>query len=253
MDEIKLLIPGAVQGFVRSLISYPFEVIKTQMQICNKSTIDTVKHIIKNDIYKFYRGISLPLVQIPAERSVQFYIYEKSKKNTSNIFMSSFFTSFITNSLFAPFSIFQVNIMNSNKDTFKGIKQFVASVNKKRAFTRGISLEISKNYFSTFIYFYIYSFSQKNLKLQNHYHNTFVSGVLSSIGVWSVVLPFDTIKVKYQTGNESIRTLLSQISKGNVLNLWKGMTPILIRTIPSSGMGMITYEYTKKLMTTSHN
>ena len=112
MDELKILIPGAIQGFVRSLISYPFEVIKTQMQINNTKMVETVKNIITYDKYKFYRGVSVPLIQIPLERSIQFYIYEKSKNN-NNIFMSSFITSFFTTTLFAPFSIFQI-VLNSD-------------------------------------------------------------------------------------------------------------------------------------------
>ena len=244
MDELKILIPGAVQGFVRSLISYPFEVIKTQMQLTNINMYNTVKYIIKNDINKFYRGISIPLIQIPVERSIQFYIYEKSKNNNS-IFMSSFFTSFFTNTLFAPFSIFQLNIMTTNKNNFQNIKKFIVNSDKKKIFYRGISLEISKNYFSTFSYFYIYSFLQKNLKFENYYEKTFISGIFSSIGVWLIVLPYDTIKVKYQTSNLILKDIILNINKNNILNLWKGLTPIIIRTMPSSGLGMVSYEFVK--------
>jgi len=244
MDDFKKLIPGAVQGFVRSLISYPFEVIKTQMQIYNKNMIPTIKYIINNDINKFYRGISIPLVQIPLERSIQFYIYEKSKNNNS-ILMSSFFTSFFTNTLFAPLSIFQLNIMTADKNKFKSFKNFIINSDKKKIFSKGISLEISKNYMSTFTYFYIYSSLQQNLKIKNYYQKTFISGVFSSIGVWLIVLPYDTIKVKYQTSNYNLKDIITKINKTNILNLWKGLTPIIIRTMPSSGLGMVSYEFIK--------
>lgn len=244
MDDIKLLIPGAIQGFVRSLISYPFEVIKTQMQINNTKMINTVNNIILNDKYKFYRGIGIPLIQIPLERSIQFYIYEKSKKY-NNIFLSSLFTSFFTNTLFAPLSIMQINIISSNKNMYKNIKHFIINSDKKKIFYKGISLEISKNYISTFIYFYLYSYFQKNLKINNYYKQTFISGILSSIGVWLIVLPYDTIKVKYQTSNNSLKNIILNINSKNITNLWKGITPIFIRTIPSSGFGMIVYEFTK--------
>ena len=245
MEDLKYLIPGAVQGFVRSLISYPFEVIKTQMQIQNKSTFKTIKYIYKNDIFKFYRGIGVPLVQIPFERSIQFYIYEKTKEN-NNIFTNSILTSFLTNSIFAPFSIFQVNIMNTNKNNYKNMKNFFMKSPKNKILYKGISLEISKNYFSTFTYFYIYSFMQTNLKFENYYYKTFTSGVLSSIGVWLVVLPYDTIKIKYQTSDYKLKDILLSLNKNNYKNLWKGLTPIVLRTFPSSGLGMICYEYTKK-------
>lgn len=244
MDDLKMLIPGAIQGFVRSLISYPFEVIKTQMQINNTKMIETVKNIITYDKYKFYRGISIPLIQIPFERSIQFYIYEKSKNN-NNILMSSFITSFVTTTLFAPFSIFQLNIMTANKNLYKNMKNFIINSNKKKIFYKGISLEVSKNYMSTFIYFYTYSYLQKKINTNNYYLKTFISGVFSSISVWLIVLPYDTIKVKYQTSDNKLIDIIKNINKNNIFNLWKGITPIIIRTFPSSGIGMIAYEFTK--------
>jgi hypothetical protein len=242
MEDLYNLIPGALQGFSRSLISYPFEVIKTHMQINNTNTMETIKYFLKNDKMKFYRGIAIPLTQITFERSLQFYIYEKTKENNSTV-VNSFLTSFITNTIFAPISILQVNIMTSDKDRFKNLTNFLKNSEKKKIFSKGISLEISKNYFSTFSYFYIYSTLQKKLNFENYYCKTFFSGVLSSIGVWIVVLPFDTIKVKYQTSNNSLVNIIK--STHNYRNLWKGLVPIIIRSFPSAGLGMVVYEYSK--------
>lgn len=242
MDELYNLIPGALQGFSRSLISYPFEVIKTHMQVNNTTTINTIKHFLKHDKMKFYRGIGIPLTQITFERSLQFYIYEKTKNNNS-IGMNSFLTSFITNTIFTPISILQVNIMTSKKNNFNNLTSFLKNSDKSKIFSRGIGLEISKNYFSTFIYFYIYTYLQKNLDLKNYYHKTFLSGVLSSIGVWAVVLPLDTIKVKYQTSESNLISVIKNIN--NIRILWNGFIPIIIRTFPSAGIGMVVYEYSK--------
>ena len=242
MEELYNLIPGALQGFSRSLISYPFEVIKTHMQVNNTTTINTIHKFLKNDKMKFYRGIGIPLTQITLERSLQFYIYEKTKKNNS-IGMNSFITSFVTNTIFAPISILQVNIMTSNKEKFNNLFSFLKKSNKSKIFSRGISLEITKNYFSTFTYFYIYSTLQKNLDFKNYYHKTFVSGVLSSIGVWAIVLPLDTIKVKYQAFDSTLINVIKNINNFRIL--WNGFVPIIIRTFPSAGIGMVVYEYSK--------
>ena len=123
------------------------------MQINNIDFIKTTNKIIKNDINKLYRGISVPLITIPLERSLQFYIYEKSKKN-NNILYNSFITSVVTNSIFTPLSILNINIINSTKENFNNIYQFIKN-KKKNIFYKGIHLEISKNYLSTFTYFYI--------------------------------------------------------------------------------------------------
>lgn len=243
-NNLKLLIPGAVQGVTRSLISYPFEVIKTQMQINNNTFLTTAKNIYKTDIRKFYRGITVPLMTIPLERSLQFYIYEKNKKN-ENIFYNSFMTSFITNSIFTPLSILNVQVINTNKNNFKNTFSFIKSQNLEKLFYRGIWLEISKNYLSTFTYFYIYSTSLKKIPTENLYVKSFFSGIISSIGVWLIVLPLDTYKIRYQVSNKSLLNCFYDL-KG--VNLWRGLMPIIIRTCPSSGIGMLAYESTKKML-----
>ena len=238
------LIPGAVQGFTRSIISYPFEVIKTDMQINNNNFFKTTYSFIKNDPRKFYRGIGVPLTLITVERSLQFYIYENTKKNNS-IFKNSFLTSAITNTIFTPFAILQVNIMTSKQNSYTGLINFIKQSNIKKIFSKGIYLEISKNYLSTFTYFYIYSTLQNKLNLDNFYTKTFISGVFSSLGVWGIVLPIDTIKVRYQVSNKNFLHMLKEVNKGTILSLWSGYTPIAIRTMPSAGIGMIAYEYAK--------
>ena len=238
-------IPGVVQGVVRASISFPFEVVKIDMQLNNNNILSTFKNIIKNDPKKFYRGIQVPLLATGLERGFQFSIYEKTKKNNS-IFVNSFLTSFISNTIFTPLSILTVRIMASKKDDYKSLINFIKKTKEEKTLSKGISLEISKNYLATFTYFYMYSTLQKNIDINNYYLKTFTSGVLSSIGVWAIILPFDTIKVKYQVSNQHILKIIKNINSRNILSLWSGFTPVVLKTIPSAGLGMIAYEYTKK-------
>ena len=56
-NELFGLLPGLFQGITRVSISYPADVVKIQMQKqLFTTTSETIKHIIKNDIKKFYRG-----------------------------------------------------------------------------------------------------------------------------------------------------------------------------------------------------
>ena len=59
----------------------------------------------------------------------------------------------------------------------------------------------------------------------------------------------ETIKVEQQIKNNTIGTILKhRITTYGVFNLWKGITPVYVRTIPSSICGMVMYEYTKKII-----
>jgi hypothetical protein len=238
-------IPGVVQGVVRASISFPFEVVKIDMQLNKNNIFYTFNNIIKNDPKKFYRGIQIPLLATGLERGFQFSIYENTKKNNS-ILVNSFLTSFISNTIFAPLSILTVRIIASKKDNYTSLINFIKKSKKEKNLSKGISLEITKNYLSTFTYFYIYSTLQKNTDINNYYLKTFISGVLSSVGVWTIVLPFDTIKVNYQVSEKSLLKIIKNINSRNLLSLWSGFTPVVLKTIPSAGFGMIAYEYTKK-------
>ena len=82
--NFKNLLPGFCQGITRVTISYPFDVIKINMQkLIFKNTIESITHIYKNDPYKFYRGSFLSYTSVSLERSIQFYFLEKMNKQNS--------------------------------------------------------------------------------------------------------------------------------------------------------------------------
>jgi hypothetical protein len=70
-------------------------------------------------------------------------------------------------------------------------------------------------------------------------------GVIAGICTWIVVFPLDTIRTEKQTTNKSISEILRNRS---LRSLYRGITPVIVRTLPSSATGMYAYEYTKKLL-----
>jgi hypothetical protein len=66
-------IPGFVQGITRVTISYPFDVVKINMQKNKYSnTYDAFKNILKNDPKLLYRGSQFCYKTVPFDRSLQY-------------------------------------------------------------------------------------------------------------------------------------------------------------------------------------
>jgi len=80
-------IPGYIQGLTKVITTYPFDVVKLNMQT-NKYqyTLQCFKDLIKNDRRIFFRGISFPLIFFPIDRAISYKIYEDMNRLNFNTY-----------------------------------------------------------------------------------------------------------------------------------------------------------------------
>jgi hypothetical protein len=72
-------------------------------------------------------------------------------------------------------------------------------------------------------------------------------GAISGIMCWLITFPLDTIRTDYQSSNKNIKTLIiNRFKDHGFRGFYKGITPVLIRTVPSASIGMYVYEKIKK-------
>jgi hypothetical protein len=206
--EVNKFIPGFTMGFIRSIISHPFEMLKlkTQMNINN--------NLFKN----LFKGIHLSILSNSFERGIQFYYFEDIKKKTNNILLSSVYASLISTTISLPYNVILLkkNILN---------KSFV--INKNILFKSG-SLEYSRNLSGSSIFLYLYN------KLKEFNYPIYTCSILSSTIVWTLTYPIDNIKNQLIAGNNI---------KYNFRFLYNGIQYPIIRSIPSSTFGFYVYEY----------
>jgi hypothetical protein len=240
------LLPGFIQGLTRVTISYPFDTVKIYMQKnLYKNTQDTIKNIIKIDPKIFYRGSSLTYTIIPLDRSLQFYIAEKYK-NKMNPFLMSSGLGLFTTLYNLPLQYLTANIVLEKKDNYKNIRTFIKNIQIKNLY-KGISIELPKTIVSTGSYMGSYYYLREKFNKENSLYKAPVIGIISSIICWSIIFPFDTIRNDLQTTkNIGLKKLILDRNKQyGLLNFYKGITPVFIRTIPSSAAGMLAYEMTR--------
>ena len=238
------LIPGLLQGLTRVTISYPADVLKVQMQKqLYPDTISAFKHIAKTDPFKFYRGSSICYTIIGFDRSLQFYFLEKINKKY-NQFTSAFIVSLFNSIYMLPMQYLTTNISLLNKNN--NVLTFIKNT-KIRDLYKGYFIETPKNILSTTIY--LGSYLKFRSLIDNNKLYPFIGG-LSGIITWLVVYPIDTIRTELQTTqNIKIKELiLNRININGFKSFYKGITPVLVRTFPSSFMGMYVYEKTRQIL-----
>jgi hypothetical protein len=242
------LLPGFIQGLTRVTISYPFDTVKIYMQKNRyKTTFETIKNIIKTDHKILYRGSSLTYAIIPLDRSLQFYLAEKYKNNFNPFIMSSLL-GVLTTIYNLPLQYLTANIVLTDKNNYSTLKNFIKNVELKNLY-KGLSIELPKTIISTSSYMGSYYYLRENYNKQNNIYYAPIIGIISSLICWSIIFPFDSIRNDIQTTNKNLNEVIFNRYKNyGFKNFYKGITPVFIRTIPSSALGMLTYEITRNFI-----
>jgi solute carrier family 25 carnitine/acylcarnitine transporter 20/29 len=201
--------------------------------------VQSITHIYKNDPYKFYRGSFLSYTSVSFERSIQFYFLEKMNKRNNNPYLNGLLLSLFSSIYNVPVQFLTTNIALNNINYIK--------LNKNN-FYKGISLELSRNIINTTIfngtYFYLRNTYGNSTELAPLY------GAISGISFWLITFPLDTIRTEYQSSNHSLKQIVVNRYNSGINTFYRGLTPVLVRTIPSASCGMYVYEIVKKYMET---
>jgi hypothetical protein len=206
--EFNHFIPGFSMGFIRSIISHPFEMLKLKTQMN-----------IKENIFKnLFKGIHLSILTNSFERGIQFYYFKQFNEKLNNILLSSLYSSLISTTISLPYNIILLKKNILNKSIY---------ISKNTLF-KSSALEYSRNLSGSSIFLYSYN-NFKNLN-----YPIYAASIMSTSIVWIITYPIDNIKNQYIAGN---------INSIKYINLYNGIQYPLIRSIPSSTIGFYVYEY----------
>ena len=247
------LIPGYLQGLSKMFITYPADVIKIKMQTRNYKNIrDCFKNILKKDKYIFFRGIKLPLLTFPIERAISYKIFEDLNKKNHNPYVSSIFSSLIGSFVNVPVQFFTTNAINMKKSDYSNISNLIKeNLKNKNNFYKGYFIETSRSVTGSVIFLGTYGNLRNILKNKSENHIA-ISSILSISLTWLLTFPLDTIRVEKQITNETIREIINRRhNRWGFFHFYKGITPVLIRSFPSTLIGMYVYEYSRDLVNNS--
>ena len=253
-------LPGALAGLSSVILGYPFDTLKTRMQVNNYGSSNSIlKDIIKKEgITTLYRGLSLPLITNTTKRSYQYYLFDYLNNKDLNPYVSGALAGISGSIIGCPMHVLKANMQSTTKTKFKNIYSLIQFVYKKygwKGFYKGFNINLFKD--SLYGGFYLgnyvllkeklpkivfnetYDKSNENQKKITH----FFSGGLSAVFIWGIFIPIDHIETAIQT-NRGIKYIKEKVKNNNILILWRGSFPILLRIFPVSAISMLIYELT---------
>jgi hypothetical protein len=188
----------------------------------------------------------VPIITVPIDRAIQFKLYEVLNTHNISPFLSGSLCGCISVLFTLPSSYICNNYVLQKKDN--NLVNFTRTILKNpNVLYHGFKPELLRSTLGTSIYLGTYGHMRN--KYGNELKQSVVNGAVAGASVWTITYPIETIKVEQQLNNKGIREILrARIQNYGVLNLWKGISPVYIRTIPSSVMGMVVYEQTKKMI-----
>lgn len=225
-NNVNQIISGASSGFIKIMVGYPFETIKTRKQL-NLNYNYNLKNL--------YRGCSIPLITSSLKRSIQLYNYEKYNSKNKNTYIAGAYGGIISSILLNPFNILKTNIQSNKYSTVYSQLNF-------KILNKGYGISIVRDTLFSTYYLGTYGFLKKNLPDKPLYHS--LCGVLSGTSVWLLFSPFDFVRTKIYNGN-NYSQIIKYIIK-NPLHMWNGCKPMIIKSIPLNLINMAIYEYLKK-------
>jgi hypothetical protein len=208
-DNIINFLPGFAMGITRSIISHPFEIlkIKSQLQINNKNGL--------------FKGLHYSMIASGIERGCQFYLYDVFKNNNDSNLLSSLKASSLSTCISIPYNFYMVNNSVINK-------QFKFNLQN---LSKTIPIEYSRSFIGSSLFLYTYNeLKENNVPL-------WLSAFGGTTSVWMITYPLDNIR------NQIIRD--NNILKFDIKNIYRGVQYPILRSIPSSIVGMYVYEKVK--------
>jgi solute carrier family 25 carnitine/acylcarnitine transporter 20/29 len=234
---------GLCGGFTGTILSHPFDTVKTRIQT---NTVSTIRDAIK--MKSLYAGLTAPLIGIMFEKSIVFGFYDKSKQYGFNNFTSGLIGGFMSTVVVTPIDRIKISYQNKEKLNIRNLyKGFTPTIFRE---TPGFG-----------IYFYTYNKLKERFNGTESAPKTFLFGAISGLSAWIFIYPSDLIKTNYQStqnGNktlsQTIKAIIGNNNPNNSIlksfkNLYKGFNLAIMRAMPLHGGVFLGYELAKKYIT----
>jgi len=204
------LIAGACSGLTQTIIGHPFDTLKVRIQ--NK------KYNLKLSPYKYFRGITYPIISNTIINSILFYTYDDLKNKLHNPFYSGACAGLIVTPIIYLF------------ENGKTSRQMNVPISYKRIFKlNGFSTTMMREFSAFSIYFGSYEYFKQKM-------HPFIAGGLSGLANWTFTYPIDVVRNRQIIHQCSIR---DAIKMGD---LWRGFTLCAIRAVLVNSAGFYVYE-----------
>ncbi|KAG5718635.1 hypothetical protein E4T56_gene16516 [Termitomyces sp. T112] len=276
-STINELIAGSVGGAAQVLVGQPLDTIKTRAQIAPKGMFKgpmdiLVQTLRKEGFLALYKGMASPLLGISGVNSLLFASYGISRRLISPFPQLSLKETALAGSmagaanaiLASPVEMFKVRMQGQyGAATDKRLREVVRDMWKQWGFRQGIM----RGYWITVIreipayagFYTAFEFTKREFAKtygpQLPVWALLASGSTGGIAYWLACYPLDVVKSRIQlrpippTGTPVqyiVNELKAIVAESGPSGLLRGLSPSLLRSIPSAAATFAAFEITRE-------
>ena len=274
---IDAIISGGSYGFIATLLSHPFDTIKTRQQVhagyVNKSFIQAAMQSLRSEgIFGLYRGFLPTLIAALPVRSTPFIAYTFTSKHLEQyhpVFFSEH-PNFVSVLAGASGGLLRT-VLECPAEVFKVRRQLdlgAPAIYSLSASYIGMSITAMRNMGLVACFWVFYNQANRSIPSSYPIAKTFFIGAGASVMAWLVMYPLDVIKSLAQGGDThllmqatSTPDKRSQVDlRSAVAHIWNskgwrgfyaGLGAGLARSALANGAGMLAYRWMHSQFPTS--
>lgn len=287
-SALKSFISGGVGGVCVVLVGHPFDLVKVQMQTGGGGGTsgvpnDTIRNIFTQTIRKhgitgLYKGVTAPLIAVTPMFAVSFWSYDMGQrimgylqqKHTSQLNLydkcvAGGLSAIPTTALMAPSERIKVLMQTAQPGQYTSMIDCAKRVYQTggiQSIFRGTGLTLMRDIPGSIAWFGMYEASKIGfMKLQgvshvNELHSLSVltAGGLAGMACWTVSIPFDVLKSRYQSApdgtypNGTRDVLQRLLREEGPKALITGIKPALLRAFPANAACFFGMEMSRKFL-----
>lgn len=290
VSGLKSFLSGGVGGVCVVLVGHPLDLIKVRMQTGSSgssSVFGMISSIFRKEgIPGLYRGVSAPLVAVSPLYAVNFWGYDMGKRGVvwweesikkrphdgnftiPQICVAGGLSSLPTTMLMAPTErikcLLQIQKSEGNKAKYSGMLDCAKQVLKEggiRSLYRGTFATLLRDCPGSIAWFGTYEIAKGQfMRWQGKEDPTELSplavltaGGLAGMACWSIAIPPDVLKSRFQTAPEGTYSGLLDVYRELVKKegygaLFTGIRPAMIRAFPANAACFFGMEIAKSFL-----
>ncbi|KAK9881556.1 hypothetical protein WA026_016433 [Henosepilachna vigintioctopunctata] len=271
------LVAGGTAGVISRTVTAPLDRVKVfvQVQTCNQKMLECFNGMIKEGGFRsLWRGNGMNVLKIGPESAIKFATYEQFKRfikgdSKENLtvyerFIAGALAGAISQSSIYPFEVLKTRLALRKTGQYSSMVDAAIKIYKREgfhSFYRGYLPNILGIIPYAGIELAMYETLKKKYLMSAHSSkeepNVYIllacSGASCTLGLLCTY-PLALIKTKLQAKTTkpsavSMTEVIKEVIRtAGVRGLYRGLTPNLIKVIPSVCIGFVVYEYSSRLL-----
>lgn len=238
----KDFVSGVVGGISGLVAGQPFDIIKCKLQATNMTFKETYNSI--NKPFGFFQGMASPMAGVAAINAILFTVYGSlTGPSLWDVYAAGCCAGFTQSALAIPIELTKIKSQLHGNSSIYHFKHIFKNQGVKGLY-RGSLATILRDTPSYGIYFAVYeglcSDDPTSMEM-------LVNGGIAGIFGWIFTYPIDVAKTVIQSSDHaSFKSIWHQ--KHPMKYYFRGMTPTLLRAIPTNALTFFAYSHTMRLL-----